>query len=350
MNMSGWFQSGDLFVQGGRFNRTCTGVVGQTVISPGALVYSSGANLFNFGALSGGGTFLFGGNSTWVGSSLSSTFSGPLIGTNGSAIFTKLASGTLTLTGPVSLVSTTLVQNGTLFVNTTMTNPIVVSPLAPGNLPTLAGIGTVGDVTLTGLGARIAPGATGAIPSYGTLHVKNLTMSSNSLYLSEISGTNAGVNMDQIDASGTVTLSSSSASFSAFGAGVVSNRYTVVKSVSPVNGTFSNHPEGDLMFPAAGRAVTITYQVSAGKEITLIEQPGSNLTNIHIVGITLQPNGQVTLSGTGNSGSTYFIEASTNLVNWDSLGSVLGNFNGDISFSDTNALSFPHRFYRFRLQ
>ena len=351
--LKGDYLSGDLLVQGGTLDRTCLGFAYQTVISPGAMVKSSGPQIFNFGALSGGGTLHISGVNTWVGGTgNASTFTGAIIGTNTGANLTKVATGTITLTGPISLVSTTLVQNGTLIVNTTMTNPVVVTPLAPANQPTLAGTGSLGNVTLTGAGARIAPGATTSLPSYGTLHVKDLTAGAGSSYLCEIGGTNAGVNLDLIDASGLVTLSGGGALFSAFGAGVVSNRYAVVKSVSPISGTFTGDPEGDLIMPAAGRSMIITYLTSAGKEITLIEQPGPDLTNIQIASITHQTSGQVTLTGTGNSGSTYFIEGNTNLntTNWIMLGSVLGAWDGGINFTDTNAPSFPQRFYRFRLQ
>lgn len=355
VTFSGAF-SGDLIVEGGTFSRTCAGGAGQTVISPGAVVTSSGANFFNFGALSGSGTFHISGANNMVGGLLlppaSSTFSGAIIGTNTGATLTKLGSGDLTLTGPVSLVSTTLVVNGTLLVNTVMTNPVVVNSPGAGNFPTLGGTGTVGPVTLAGVGARIAPGATTNVPSYGTLTVASLTAGAGTSYRCEIGGTNAGVNLDQINATGIVTLSGGFAEFTAFGAGATSNRYAVVKSVSAVSGTFTGDPEGDTIIPAAGRSMVITYLTAAGKEITLIEQPGANLANLSISNIVQQVNGHITLTGTGNSGSTYYIEGNTDLAttNWISLGQVTSDWNGGISFTDTNAPSFPQRFYRFRLQ
>ena len=48
----------------------------------------------------------------------------------------------------------------------------------------------------------------------------------------------------------------------------------------------------------------------------------------------------------------YSIEANTNLstTNWVSLGSIMADQNGAIGFTDTNAPSFPTRFYRFKAQ
>ena len=86
--------------------------------------------------------------------------------------------------------------------------------------------------------------------------------------------------------------------------------------------------------------------------MSLIEQPGAAPSNIRITGLVLQTNGNTTLNGTGLIGATYFIEANTNLgtTNWLTLGSVLPNFNGDITLTGTNAPSFPMRFYRFKAQ
>jgi len=352
-SFSGNFQNGDLFVQGGTFSRTSLGVVGQTVISPGAVVNSSGPNIFNFGALNGGGTLNIAGNNTWVGgSSGGTTFTGSIIGAAPGALLTKLGSGALTLAGPVTGLTNTLVQNGTLIVNTLMTNPVVVTPLAPGNFPTLGGTGTVGNVTLTGIGARLAPGATTNVPSYGKLTVASLTAGPNASYNCEIGGTNAGANLDQIEAAGTVTLSGGFANFSAFGAGATSNRYAVVKSAVPVSGTFAGDPEGDNIYPAAGRWMVITYLTAGGKEITLIEQAGAPVGNFGVASIMSLTNGHISLVGTGAPSVAYFILANTNLntTNWINIGSTTGDWNGGINFTDTNAASFPTRFYRFQLQ
>jgi autotransporter-associated beta strand protein len=349
-SFSGNFQNGDLFIQGGTFNRASLGAAGQTFIAPGAVVNSSGAQLFNFGALSGGGTLNIAGNTTWLGggSGAGSTFTGPIVGTNAGTLLTKLGSGAQTLAGPVSLVATTLVQNGTLLVNGAMPNSVLVTPLAPGNQPTLGGTGTVGNVTLTGLGARLSPGPTTASPSYGRLRVNNLTLGTGAHYRGEIGGTNAGVNLDQIETLGSTTLAGGFADFAAFGTGVLSNRYVVVKAANPVSGTFLNDPEGDTYAFGAGRTMTLTYLPNGGRDITLIEQPNP-VPNIG--GIERGENGNMTITGTGLSGALYDIQSNTNLntTNWIVIGTVTGDINGAISFTDTNAIFHPMRYFRFVL-
>ena len=182
--------------------------------------------------------------------------------------------------------------------------------------------------------------------------MNELLLGSGASYRCEIGGTTAGANLDQLDVNGTVFLSGGFADFLAFGVGVASNHYPVIKSPFAIGGTLSGDPEGDLLYPAAGRVMKITYLVNGGKEVTLIEQPGAPPSNIQITGITTQTNGNITLTGTGTIGATYFIEANDNLstTNWVNVGSVMPNFNGDISFTDTNAPSLPQRFYRFMQQ
>jgi autotransporter-associated beta strand protein len=342
------YVTGDLFVQGGLLTIYDEGIASQTVISPGAALYAE-LSVFNFGALSGAGTFFVWGQGILGAASGGSTFTGSIIGTNGNASLVKAGAGALTLTGPVSGLNNVAVTDGTLLVNTVMTNPVGVGSIAPGFSQTLGGTGTVGNVTVTGLGARISPGATTNVPSYGKLTVNNLTLTPGGHYRCDIGGTNAGVNLDQINATGTVTLGGGFTDFAAFGTGATSNRYVIVKAANPVSGTFLNDPEGDTYAFGAGRTMTLTYLPNGGRDITLIEQPNP-VPNIG--GIERGKNGNMTITGTGLSGALYDIQSNTNLntTNWIVIGTVTGDINGAISFTDTNAPAYPQRFFRFRLQ
>ena len=57
-------------------------------------------------------------------------------------------------------------------------------------------------------------------------------------------------------------------------------------------------------------------------------------------------NGQTQLQGTGISNLTYVVQASTNLSDWATIGSVGADNTGLFSFTDTNAPLFNTRFYR----
>ncbi len=338
---------GGALLQGGTLG------LGSSIFSQMDIAAGTRADLYGmnttFDALTGmGSVFRQGGGAEIYigGNNASSTFNGLIYGASLTS-FIKVGTGVFTFNGTNTDAGTTLVRDGTLLVNGRMTNSVVVSPFTPGNAPTLGGTGTVGNVTVTGLGARISPGPTTASPSYGKLTVGNLTLGANANYRCEIGGTNAGVNLDQINATGTITLSGGFADFAAFGAGTLSNRYAVVKSAVPVSGTFLGDPEGDFITPAAGRLMQITYLTAGGKEVTLIDQ-STTLPNT-FGGITRGTNGSITLNGTGTIGVTYSVQANTNLntTNWIVIGSSLANFNGALTFVDTNATNFAMRFYRF---
>jgi len=58
-----------------------------------------------------------------------------------------------------------------------------------------------------------------------------------------------------------------------------------------------------------------------------------------------QPNGSVILQAYGAPGESFDLQASTNLHTWQDLGDVIADTNGLVQFDDTNAPSFPFRFY-----
>lgn len=342
--------NGDVFVQNGTLG------LGDSLIGEMHLAAGSVADLFaqstHWGSLSGAGNIDSTSSPIRVGhNNASTTYSGTIFN-GGATNLIKVGTGILTMTGTNTYPGLTIVENGGGIINGSLAGSVLVKGSLIGTIATLGGTGQVQNVTLDGAGAWLAPGATTNFPSYGRLNLNNLTATTGSRYVCEIGGTNAGLNLDQINASGTVTLAGGHAEFVAFGVGMVSNNYAVVKSIAPVSGIFLGDPEGDFLFPGAGRTMQITYLTAGGKEVTLSEQAGTPPSNIQIGGITAQTNGHITLSGTGTIGATYFVEANTDLntTNWVNIGSVMGSWNGGIMFTDTNAPDFSQRFYRFRQQ
>ncbi len=72
---------------------------------------------------------------------------------------------------------------------------------------------------------------------------------------------------------------------------------------------------------------------------------GNQGVNLYLEG-PVDTNGYLQVQGTGATNATYTLEASTNLVNWIAIGSIPVNSSGLFTFSDTNGVSFPKRFYR----
>ncbi len=110
-------------------------------------------------------------------------------------------------------------------------------------------------------------------------------------------------------------------------------------------------------------ATTATYSLPSVQEINqgayhvVVRNPGTSVTS-SIANLTLSgpprlsdlerlANGQVRLSLSGKPNTSYFIEASSTLTNWTTLGSMFYT-NGLMPYLDTNAAAIEHRFYRAR--
>lgn len=332
-------QGGVLGVSGGDF--------GSVDLSAGAFFEKNGGDA-RIDGLSGAGYLVVNAGRVVVGGNNASSLFGGAIQGLAAASLVKVGGGTLTLAGASTFPGQMLVQNGGLLVNGSFTGPIRVQPGVVGQLATLGGAGTLGNVVVTGVGARIAPGATTTVPSYGRLSVNNIALDGGALFLCELGGTSAGVNHDQIDARDTTTLLNAAASFSAFGGGAVSNRYSVWKTFGSLSGKFQGLNEGGTVFPGAGRSMQISYQGGAnGREIVLMDLvaiPPSTIT-----GIQRLPDGTFQIGGTGTPGVTYEVQANADLntTNWLTIGSVTGDFNGALTFVDPGQTRFSIRFYRF---
>jgi hypothetical protein len=64
--------------------------------------------------------------------------------------------------------------------------------------------------------------------------------------------------------------------------------------------------------------------------------------------IRTAPAGQFVLTVSGLIGQTYEVEATQDLATWSAIGTVTLGASGSSDFTDTNAASFPQRFYRTR--
>lgn len=84
---------------------------------------------------------------------------------------------------------------------------------------------------------------------------------------------------------------------------------------------------------------TIEYETSFSNEVTVVlEDPA--------VQVNITANRHAVLTVKGLTDQTYRILASTNLTTWAAIGTVTIGASGSTSFTDTNAPSFPKRFYR----
>ncbi len=74
---------------------------------------------------------------------------------------------------------------------------------------------------------------------------------------------------------------------------------------------------------------------------------GTGIVTIKYIPISIQrqTNGTVLIETQGSPGESFDIQASSDLLNWLDLGTILADTNGLMQFDDTNAPNFPTRFY-----
>jgi hypothetical protein len=80
-----------------------------------------------------------------------------------------------------------------------------------------------------------------------------------------------------------------------------------------------------------------------GTVSVIVEFPTGNGPSV--VSVTVS-DGKATVTFAGIPGLLYYIQASTDLVNWVDLGSVTAGPTGVIQFTDVNAGQYAVRYYR----
>jgi hypothetical protein len=107
------------------------------------------------------------------------------------------------------------------------------------------------------------------------------------------------------------------------------------------NGPGNGDDEGNaIAVDANGNVYVAGYETTAagGTEMVVIKYaPGPYLKK--------QANGSMLLQAAGAAGENFDFQASTNLMNWQDIGSTNADSNGLVQFLDTNAPLFPCRFY-----
>ena len=183
------------------------------------------------GSIEGGGTIRLGSMNLAVGgNNLSTTFSGVLQdggnfgGVGGS--LTKTGTGTLTLSGANTYTGATTIDAGTLAVNGIMAN----SAITVNNGGTLAGIGTVGDVTVSS-GGTFAPGS--GTPGSTMSVTGNLAFQSGALYLVQINPASTS----SANVSGTATLTGGTVHAVLAPGNYASRQYTILHAAGGLGGT-----------------------------------------------------------------------------------------------------------------
>ena len=272
------------------------------------------------------------------GANATNVFSG-IITSSAGGEFDKISTNILILTGSNPYTGNTLVKNGTLLVNGYQSGSACY--ISPGAI--LGGIGTVGDIL--DLGGTVSPGHNGP----GQLNCGHATFSSGSTFQVELQGTNAGVNYDQLNATGVITINAgvNLSVTNSFG-GAVSNQFVVLKNdlTDAIIGTFNGLTNG-ANFSANGNTFRLNYTGNTGNDLVLT-QLSSGVNAPQFGSLARLGNGGIQFNAVGTANQTYTVQANTNLATatWQTLGLTTANNLGALTYTDLQATNFATRCYR----
>jgi autotransporter-associated beta strand protein len=173
--------------------------------------------------------------------------------TGGTVALTKLGSGTQTLTGDSTYTGDTNVNEGTLVVN----GNISTSNFTVADGATISGSGTVGALTINA-GGFVNPGNSPGILNTGDYNQAGTLVA-------EITGLTAGTQHDQINVTGTVTLSGALSILATGGTYAVDSMIFLILNdgLDAVNGTFSGLAQGDTAATFGGFDWIISYEANS---------------------------------------------------------------------------------------
>ena len=239
---------------------------------------------------------------------------------------TKAGTGTWTLSGANTYSGATAVNAGTLLVSGVISGSAVT--VSSGS--TLGGTGLIHGPVVISSGATLAPGA-----SLGALTISNvLALSTGSTVLAEINAqtlTNDLVRgLSNVVYAGTLSVTNIAGTL----AGGQSYRLFTAMSFS---GNFSS------LSPASpGSNLSWSFSPTNGT-LNIVAAPPPRIDSLNATA------GSFTLSGTGPTGQSYRILATTNLAlplaNWTTVG--LGVFTGGaLGYTDSQMTNASRRFYR----
>jgi hypothetical protein len=257
----------------------------------------------------------------------------------GSGTVSKEGGGTVRYTGTTasSFVGSVVVDSGTLQVDGSFTDG---SFSVNGGM--LDGTGTVSGVTMNG--GTLKPG-----DSPGILHIQgDLSMTADAVFEAELNGPVPGTQYDQLQVNGGVSLNGATLNLQPGYAASPGAAFLILVNdgTDPIIGTFAGLPEG-ATFEAGGQNFSITYKGGSGNNDVVVTRvnvsPPGNFSSVNRVN-----PGVVQLQGLGGSNISYTIQANTNLTttNWQDIGAVTSAASGTFSFSVSNVMSYPQRFFR----
>ncbi|MBX7106065.1 MAG: autotransporter-associated beta strand repeat-containing protein [Gemmataceae bacterium] len=280
------------------------------------------------GALSGTANINTGGGTgvTLI-QSTDSTYDGAFTGSKG---VVKDGAGVLTLSANSSFTGSTLVSNGSLIVNGSLTGTLDVT-VSKG--ATLGGTGTIAKpINIDG---TLSPGVAGP----GAVTLGNTAFSAGAVLSLNLNGATAGTGHDQVVVNGTVNLTGATLA-GTIGGGFNPAPGTVLTVIDnngsdPVIGTFAGIAEGASTI-VGGQSYSVSYVGGTGNDVTLtrLATPAkvSNLLvnngavqRSRVTSVTIEFDQIVTLTGGVNGAFQLRRQSDNALVTLDGAASIIDN-------------------------
>ena len=343
--------TGNTLVSVGVLQLTADNALPDTVLTIGAFgTFDVNGRTDAVPTIQGSGTLALGagntGNFTVGSSNLNQTFGGVI---TGGGFFTKVGTGTLTLTGSgvtgAGYTGRTSVVGGTVFVNADQ--GLADAYVAAG--ATLGGTGTVNDIVLFP-GATLAPGGTanGISPLTATGPV---TFADGSAFVVQAVGTNTTTGFDRLVTTGgaasTVALNNATLVFAPTFTPAVGDAFAIVSASGAVSGTF-RAPNGAVLanndtFVASGRVYRINY---AANNVTLTAVAKSATQQLTSSVNPASPNQNVTFTATITPDLATDVRPTGTVDFFNGDGTPLGSGTlvagpGNTATATSPAVSFP---------
>ncbi len=276
-----------------------------------------------FGSLEGSGHVDMGGGDLGIGSDNSSSLFSGLI--EGSGDLRKSGTGIFELSGNNTYSGDTKISAGTLLVNGSQPD----SDIVVYSSGTLGGNGTVGAITSSG---TVAPGA-----SPGQLGCASTTLQPGSTFEVELDGY-APVDHDQLDVSGTATISNANLSIAWGFVPAVGDSFTILDNdgTDAVAGTFNGLAEGASVV-AGNVTLQISYVGGSGNDVVLSATQVEELEPLRISAYTTV-GGYVEMEWTGGV-PFYVVEKKTSLTNdtWVAVSAPTRDMSTALPIDTTNS-------------
>jgi len=200
------------------------------------------------GSLAGAGNVILGsGTLTTGGNNNSTTYSGQISGTGG---LVKEGSGAFTMTGASTYTGPTTVNNGSLYIDGSITSNVTANGGRIGGSGVINGTVNVGN-------ARIGAGTNA---STAILTMGDLTMTTNSILEAALAGLTAGSGYDQLSVQGLVNLAGT-IDLGLFFLPHADDLFFIIVNdgADPVNGIFNGLPQDSKFIVGSGLEIQVTY-------------------------------------------------------------------------------------------